>query len=261
MNLTYLEVDHARSPYDALSGKQREAFQERLVLSLLYHDHALEGVPLSPREIDRALQGKPCRNYCDGETQKSLCRLQSAIGYVRREAQAGRSVTAEWIKELHGRMCDNDCESAGRYRKRDTSPGVYNLDIVKANSISYHFHKFVENCEGEFQTYHPVRRAAVAHWEFMRVFPFDERTGIVGRLLMNLMLLKNDYPPATIHAMERHTYFQALRGHRSDMVPVVVDGLKATITAAEDFAAHEEQINGTDATPPVNGNKFNRPAI
>ncbi len=235
MNLTYLEVDHARSPYDALKDEGREAFFDRLVLCLLYHDHALEGVPLSTDEIERALDGKPCRNYCDEQIQKSLRRLRASFYSVREQAREGRELSVDWIRQLHCDLCDDDEEAAGRYRQRDTSPGVYNLEIVDSSSISYHFHKFIDDCQGEFRNYHPVRRAAVAHWQFMRVFPFDERTGIVGRLLMNFMLWRNDYPPATIHAMDRHHYFQALRGHESDMVPVLVDGLKATISAAENF--------------------------
>jgi len=258
MNLTYLEVDHARSPYDALTGEQRDAFFERLALSLLYHDHALEGVPLSREKIERALEGKPCRSYCDEQTHKSLCRLREGLFQVRREAREGRPITGEWIRDLHGRFCDEDEEAAGRYRQRDTSPGVYNLDIVQSNSISYHFRQFVEECQGDYQQLHPVRRAAVAHWNFMRVFPFDQRTGVVGRLIMNFMLMKNDYPPATIHAMDRHHYFQALRGHESDLVPVVVDGIKATIQAAEVFSDEQREA---EVAAPVEGGERGRPAV
>lgn len=235
MNLTYLEFDHTRTPYDALTGKHREEFQDRLTLSWLYHDHALEGVALSREEIERALDCKPSRNYCDGEKQKSIRRLKREIERIHREAREGRTLTREWIRDLHIRMCGSEDEAAGRYRQRDTSPGVYNLDIVQSNSISYHFHKLLDDYREEYCNFHPVRRAAITHWEFMRVFPFDDRTGVVGRLMLNFLLLKSDYPPATIHATDRHHYFQALRGHREDLVPVVVEGIQATIAAAETF--------------------------
>lgn len=252
MNLTYLEVDHARSPYDALTGRQREAFYDRLALSVLYHDHALEGVPLSRDEIDRALDEKPCRNYCDEQIKKSVLRLRTSMASVREEARDGREITVDWIRQLHCDLCDDDDKAAGAYRERNTSPGVYNLDIVDSETVGEHLEKFVADCSEEFRQYHSIRRAAVAHWEFMRVFPFDERTGVVGRLLMNFMLWRNDYPPATIHAQDRHHYFQALRGHCSDMVPVLVDGLKATISAAEDFrSAHAAGAQRDDADIPA----------
>ena len=249
MNLSYLEVDHTRSPYDALSGSEREEFHERLALSLLYHDHALEGVPLERDEIDRALTGKPCRNYCDGEIKKSLRRLKQAFGDVRRDARQGEELSVEWLRALHVHMCDEGDEAAGRYRERNTSPGVYNLKIVKSDELEGHFYQLIEDYREEYRHYHPVRAAAVTHWEFMRLFPFDERTGVVGRLMMNFLLMRADYPPATIHAMDRHHYFKALRGHRSDLVPVVVDGVKSTISAAEEFASHWDEAQTSTPKP------------
>jgi len=245
MNLTYLEIDHARTPYDTLAGERRDQFERRLLVSWLYHDHALEGIALSRADIDRALEHKPCRNYSEGEVQKSLCRLNNLISYIREEAREGHELSLDWIRDLHVRMCDDDEDAAGRYRQRDSSPGVYNLDIVKANSISYHFHKLLDDYREEYMEFHPVRRAARTHWEFMRVFPFDGRTGLVGRLVLNYLLLKNDYPPALIHATDRHRYFEALRGHREDLVPVVSDGIKSTIGAAAEFT-DQEYVNGDD---------------
>ncbi len=236
MNLTYLEVDHKRAGYDSLTGEARSAFMERLVLSWMYHDHALEGVVLSHADMKRALSGQPVRNYCDGLVQKSLTRMQSIAAHLFECAQRDEEITMEFIKDLHIRLCDEGDEAGGRYRKRDTSPGVYNLNIVPNGSISYYFRKFLELCNEELKDAHPIRAAAIAHHEFMKLFPFDEKSGIVGRLVMNYMLIRAGYPPAIIHQMDRHHYFSALDGHRTDLVPVLVDALSATLSAADEFA-------------------------
>ena len=241
MNLTYLEIDHQRSHYDRLSGPARDAFMDRLVFSWLYHDHALEGVVLTDRDIWRALSGQPVRNYCDGLVQKSLLRQREiALSFFDPEARPVE-LTMDYIKELHCRLCDDTDEAAGRYRKRDTSPGVYNLSVVPHASISYYFRKFMDTWEDELRHYHPVRAAAIAHWEFMKVFPFDEKSGIVGRLMMNYLLVRAGYPPAIIHAHDRHHYFSALDGGRTDLVPVIVDAISAAIDAAEAFSRREQQ--------------------
>lgn len=241
MSLTYLEIDQARADYLELSDELRQAFDERLFQSWLYHDHMLEGVVLTESDIHRALIGRPCRNYCDGLVQKSLRRMRGAIHQLEADARSGVDISMDWLKDLHRQMCDVDDEHAGRYRKRDTSPGVYHLDVIPHKSISYYFHKFLEEWETELRGLHPIRAAAMAHWEFMRVFPFDERTGIVGRLMMNYILIKNFYPPAIVHANDRHHYFDALNGHRADMVPVVVEAMKGTIEAARVFRVRAEQ--------------------
>ncbi|MFW5968116.1 MAG: Fic family protein [Persicimonas sp.] len=235
MSLTYLEVDQARSDYAALTDDVRQAFEERLVQSWLYHDHMLEGVVLTESDIHRAIDGRPCRNYCDRRTQKSLRRMRGCIHKLYGDADQDRELSLEWLRDLHERMCDDDDEKAGRYRQRETSPGVYHLDVVGPDSISYHFRKLLDDWRDELSTMHPIRAAALAHWEFMRVFPFDERTGIVGRLMMNYILIKNYYPPAVIHASDRHRYFGALDGSRAEMVPVVVEAIRGTIEAARAF--------------------------
>ena len=237
MNLTYLEVDHQRSHYDCLAGEARRQFMDRLCVSWIYHDHALEGVVLSENELNRALENAPVRNFVESQTQKSLQRQLSLIRFLYESAREGRELSVEFIREIHVRLCDPNDESAGRYRKRDTSPGVYNLTIVPAASISYYFRKFLDMWEQELQNLHPIRSAAITHYEFMKVFPFDERTGMVGRMLMNYILISQGYPPAIIHALDRHDYFSALDGYRTDMVPVVVEAVSATIDAARAFSS------------------------
>lgn len=244
MNLAYLEIDYHRSAYDAMPRHVRQEFQERLMLSWLYHESALEGIVLTREDLWRALDHKPCRNYCDDRRDQLLRRMKASMTQLLSEAGSREALSLEWIKAQHGALCDEGSDAAGRYRKRDTSPGVYNLDVVAANSISYYFRKFIELYEAELTDSHPVRAAALAHWEFMKVFPFDELTGLVGRLMLNAILLRNDYPPAVFHASNRHKYFAALSGHRGDMIPVVVEAVSSTISAASAFS-HELHATNT----------------
>jgi len=242
MSLAYLEIDQARSEYTTLPAEIRREFDARLIQSWLYHDHMLEGVVLTQGDITRALEGRPCRNYCDRVIHKSLRRMMGIIEQMDQDARAGVEVSQAWIKGLHQALCDADEPAAACYRTRNTSPGVYHLDVVAGVAIEAEFENFLARWETEFRGLHPIRAAALAHHEFMRIFPFDGRTGVVGRLMMNYILIKNFYPPAIIHASDRHYYFAALNGHPSDMVPVLVEAMKGTIEAArafrQDFNAH-----------------------
>jgi Fic family protein len=197
--------------------------------------------------LRRALSGQPVRNYVDGQHQKSLLRLRQAALDLFEWAQNDGEIDMEFIKDLHEKLCEDGCECAGRYRKRDTSPGVYHLDVVPQGSISYYFHRLIDMWNEELQHINPIRAAAIMHWEFMRCFPFDEKTGMVGRLLMNAVLIRGGYPPAIIHQMERQTYFGALDGRREALIPVLVDAIRATIECAGEFSSHNHRVEQRQA--------------
>lgn len=70
--------------------------------------------------------------------------------------------------------------------------------------------QWVEWIEGEGLEYEPVLRAAIAHHGFEAVHPFIDGNGRVGRLLLNLMLMREGYPRALLLRDWRVRYIQAL---------------------------------------------------
>ncbi|KHJ39077.1 adenosine monophosphate-protein transferase SoFic [Pedobacter glucosidilyticus] len=68
--------------------------------------------------------------------------------------------------------------------------------------------------EGE-DNLHPVKLAAMLHYKFVRIHPFDDGNGRVSRLLMNYVLLKHNYPPIIIKSADKQNYLRAL--HLADV--------------------------------------------
>jgi len=64
--------------------------------------------------------------------------------------------------------------------------------------------------DGEGQSYPTVLRAAIAHQGFEAVHPFMDGNGRTGRLLMNLILMLDGYPPALLLQEWRLAYLEAL---------------------------------------------------
>lgn len=74
---------------------------------------------------------------------------------------------------------------------------------------------------GEGKQYAPVLRAAIAHHGFEAVHPFTDGNGRVGRLLLNLMLMREGYPPALLLRDWRVRYIQALdRANTGNYTPL-----------------------------------------
>jgi fido (protein-threonine AMPylation protein) len=57
----------------------------------------------------------------------------------------------------------------------------------------------------------PIEFIAKSHCSFEKIHPFLDGNGRVGRLLLNLILVRSGYPPAVIYKRDRNRYLKALR--------------------------------------------------
>ncbi|MOA33071.1 Adenosine monophosphate-protein transferase and cysteine protease IbpA precursor [compost metagenome] len=59
---------------------------------------------------------------------------------------------------------------------------------------------------------HPVELAALFHFRFVYIHPFSDGNGRTARLLMNLILMRNGFPPAIVKAANeaRFHYYETL---------------------------------------------------
>ena len=62
---------------------------------------------------------------------------------------------------------------------------------------------------------HPIELAAKLHHEFLLIHPFDDGNGRVGRLLVNYVLLRCDFPPVIVKSADKAAYLRAL--HLADI--------------------------------------------
>ncbi len=58
---------------------------------------------------------------------------------------------------------------------------------------------------------HHLILSSIFHHKFEKIHPFMDGNGRVGRILLNFILINNNYPPLIIHKKKRDKYLQALR--------------------------------------------------
>jgi len=73
---------------------------------------------------------------------------------------------------------------------------------------------------------HPLEIAAEAHYRMVTIHPFIDGNGRTARLLMNLILLQNGYPPALIRTRDRIPYLKSLEkaqlgGSKEDYLKII----------------------------------------
>jgi|SRR3989344_2464616 len=79
---------------------------------------------------------------------------------------------------------------------------------------------------------HPIKLVSEFHARFERIHPFEDGNGRTGRILVNAILLENNFPPLIIRKTARIVYFSSLeafdKGHKDKLERFLLDKIKNT---------------------------------
>jgi Fic family protein len=219
-------------------------FQDLLDMSWIYHDSALEGVVYNTDELNAALRDENADStlipiYDEVKNHKA------AIDLIRELAEKKRlTLNLDIVKKIYVTLCPEEGEGKGapRYRKDMPIHRLYFHDIATPDKIAGSMRALVQwmNAAETKRSTHTVRLAAKAHYKLLHIYPFPKQSGKVARLLMNLLLLRQGYPPAIMHATERQRYYDALKTSEDATAKLVTEALAASVESTIRFL--EEQL-------------------
>ncbi len=227
-------VVYMRELTDSVSASQRRAFEEKHLMSWIYHDSALEGVVYTMEELRAGVGEGIVSDAALLPTYDEIRYHKAAIEVVRELAQKKRvPVNLDAIKKIFATLAPDEIEGKGqpKYRKDMPLHRLYFHDIATPDKIPVKLKQLVDwmNDPETKRSVHPVRLAAKAHYQLLQAYPFSKHNGKMGRLLMNLILLRHDYPPVIIHATERQRYYDALKGTDNHLAVLVNEAMVASI--------------------------------
>ncbi len=87
------------------------------------------------------------------------------------------------------------------------APSNQIISLLNELVIWYNNHK---------EKYHPILLTAVVHNQFENIHPFQDGNGRIGRLLLNNILIKHNFPPVNISLINRKEYYNSLQEYQNN---------------------------------------------
>lgn len=240
---SFYEIDarteSLKAALDALEPARRAQFDSALELSWIYHDNALEGLVLHYHEMKAGVDPRILSDSTLIPSYDDIVYHKAAIDLIRemaakRRTQLGFDLNV--IKQIHDTVTVDDDGKQLLYRKENPLHRLYFHEIAPPDKISYKLRKLAEwAASPEFRKMHPIHRAASAHLRLISIYPWLKNSGKTSRLLMNLLLMRDGYLPAIIHAVERQRYYEVLRADLSELTRLVVEAIENSIESALRF--------------------------
>ncbi len=200
------QLDAARS----LPIYTLKSLREKLFLEWTYNSNAIEGNTLTMNETKIVLEGitiggKTLREHLE------VINHRDAITYVEEIVQMKEPLSEWQIKNLHRLVLKGiHDEYAGAYRKEQVfisgathrPPAHYLIEEKMEQMMNWYLNEGIH--------LHPVERGAMLHAIFVGIHPFIDGNGRTSRLLLNLEVMKNGFPPVIIKVENRLGYYEAL---------------------------------------------------
>jgi Fic/DOC family len=183
-----------------------------------YHSTTMEGYRISREISDAIIRGEPFPGPQDAKTFEAAMAVQGysrAFNEVLKKVQQKAAIDAALILDLYEALyrpaVDAGITDTAALRGwRQSSVSLRGWRYVPPNyrkvpDLIEGFERFTADA-----TLSPITCALLAHLEFVTIHPFMDRNGLLGRLLMNYVLLGAGYLWVTIGADERIPFFKSI---------------------------------------------------
>ncbi len=205
--------------------KWSDAFKEKIKIDFTYQSNKIEGNTLTYNDTFRFLKeaavikGKSVKDILDVKNHFEI------LSNIFDDFEQPISIVS--ILDLHQNLM-KDPEQWDFYSH--FSPGHFKLFAnytIRPSGKTYEYMKpelveksMIELVQATNQSiiesdlnrlkYHPVSVASHFHNRFVYIHPFEDGNGRMGRILVNQILMKTDFPPLILKEEEKSQYFDAI---------------------------------------------------
>lgn len=237
--MRYLNINKAIDAWNGIqpiSERDRERLSRKFTVDFNFNSNHIEGNTLTYGQTELLLLfGKVV-----GEAQmKDLEEMKASnVGLKMMQEQAGLKdmpLTQNFIRQLHKTLIREDYTvhtkmpggqqggyviHAGQYKTRPNSvitrygdrfeyASPEETPALMADLVNWY------NAEEQSRKLSAIELAALFHYRYIRIHPFEDGNGRIARLMVNYILSRHDYPMIVVRSREKQNYLEAL--HQSDL--------------------------------------------
>lgn len=194
-------------------------FQDEAMLRSTHYGTHIEGNELSLMQVQKVLDGEQIVAR-DRDVQEVI-NYRKVVDYIGDKKEV--PIDEKTIKTLHKLTVDKILEDnqAGKYRDkevviRNSITGEVSFKPPRSVEVEWQMKDLVEFIHKE-KDIHSVLKAGIVHYEFVRIHPFLDGNGRVGRALSMLVLFAEGYDIREFFSLEEHfdrnasDYYKALQ--------------------------------------------------
>ena len=240
------EVMNAWCALQPLSDRDREMLSRRFTIDFNYNSNHIEGNTLTYGQTEILLLFGKIVGEAEVRDIHEMTASNVGLQMTKEEALLKETpLTQHFIRTLHKTLLLEDYTvyrtlpggvqtsyviHAGQYKTRPNSvitsygerfeyatpeetPALMN-DLVDWYNDAEKSGKFT-----------PVELAAIFHYRYIRIHPFEDGNGRIARLMVNYILARHDYPMIVVRSRKKKQYLEAL--HRTDLSVGVAPSLGA----------------------------------
>lgn len=264
--MRYLTVEKAYSAWQQLqplSENDRVRLSTRFTIDFNYNSNHLEGNTLTYGQTEILLLFGKIIGEANIKDVQDMTASNVALKMMQKESLLSTvPLTQNFIRTLHqtllredythSRILPNGVETtytihAGQYKTRPNSvitrygdrfeyASPEETSALMADLVDWYNE---EENQGKLS---PVELAALFHYRYIRIHPFEDGNGRIARLLVNYILTRHNYPMIVVRSRLKNDYLEAL--HAADLIvgKIPSDGAHATLKAISPFLKYFKDL-------------------